>query len=106
MRHGYPAAWFIPLTTKARSTREAADIVPELVRRQVHSILLVTSEYHTGRAYRIYCQTIRKLGAHLEVHPIGAADPDFHADSWWHDREGHKITFIEWTKTIATAFGL
>ena len=107
VRHGYEAAWFVPFFTLARSTQEeATDIVPELVRRQVRSVLLVTSEYHTGRAYRIYRETIRKLGAQIEVHPVGAPDPDFHADSWWRSREGQKITFTEWTKTIATAFGL
>src|SRR5262249_4473838 len=52
---GFPASWFIPFPNDGRSTREeAAAILPELERRGIHSFLLVTSDYHTARAGRIY----------------------------------------------------
>jgi uncharacterized SAM-binding protein YcdF (DUF218 family) len=107
VRQGYPADWFIPFPDEARSTQEEASaILPELQRRRVHRLLLVTSEYHTARAYRTFASTARKLGNPIEIHPIGVPDPDFQADSWWRSREGQKITFMEWTKTVAYTLGL
>jgi uncharacterized SAM-binding protein YcdF (DUF218 family) len=107
VRHGYPATSFIPFPINAHSTQEeAAAIIPELLRRHVHRMLLVTSEYHTGRAYRIYENTLRKLGVSMEIHAVSAPDPDFHMDSWWRSREDEKIIFFEWTKTIAAVLGI
>jgi uncharacterized SAM-binding protein YcdF (DUF218 family) len=106
VRQGYPASLFIPFPNEARSTQEEASaIVAELRRRHVHHILLVTSEFHTGRAYRTYQNTTRKLGISIDIRAIGTADPDFHPDSWWRSREGQKITFLEWTKTVAAVLG-
>jgi hypothetical protein len=106
VRHGYPAAYFVPFPNDARSTQdEAFSIIAELERRHIHRMLLVTSEYHTARAWRTFQSTARKLGAGLDIHTIGAPDPEFHPDSWWQSRQGEKITFMEWTKTIADAVG-
>jgi uncharacterized SAM-binding protein YcdF (DUF218 family) len=107
VRQGYPSSLFIPFPNQARSTQdEAAVIVTELRRRHVRQILLVTSEFHTGRAYRTFQNTTRKLGISIDIHAIGTADPDFQPDSWWRSREGQKITFLEWTKTVAAVLGL
>jgi uncharacterized SAM-binding protein YcdF (DUF218 family) len=107
VRQGYPAAWFIAFPDEAHSTREEAwAILPELQRRQVHRVLLVTSEYHTGRAYRTFASAARKMGVLIEIHSVGVPDPDFRVDSWWRSREGQKITFMEWIKTVAYALGL
>ena len=52
---GYPAEWFIPLRHTGLSTREEADaVLDELRQRNIGSFLLVTSNYHTARARRIY----------------------------------------------------
>src|ERR1039457_2804481 len=52
---GYPAQWFIPLYHTALSTREeAVPVLDALKQRNIHSFLLVTSDYHTARARRIY----------------------------------------------------
>ncbi|HLK62681.1 MAG TPA: YdcF family protein [Bryobacteraceae bacterium] len=101
---GYPAEWFVPFPNSALSTREeAAAILPELERRGVHSFLLVTSDYHTARAARIYRAAMAGKG--LDMHVIAAPDEYFREDSWWRNREGEKTVFFEWSKTIATALG-
>jgi uncharacterized SAM-binding protein YcdF (DUF218 family) len=106
VRHGYPAAWFVPFPNEARSTQdEATAVIAELQRRHMHRILLVTSEYHTARAYRTFESTARKQGYAIDIHTIGAADREFHPDSWWQSRQGEKITLLEWTKTVADALG-
>jgi uncharacterized SAM-binding protein YcdF (DUF218 family) len=107
VRHGYKVEWFIPFPNDARSTQdEAWAILPELHRRNTHRMLLVTSDYHTGRALRTFRATERKLGGIIDIRVVAAPDEEFHADSWWRSRQGQKVTFTEWTKTLASALGL
>jgi uncharacterized SAM-binding protein YcdF (DUF218 family) len=107
VRLGYPQEWFIPLPNSALSTRdEAAVILAELRRRGIRSFLLVTSDYHTARAARIYRSMERAAGGGPDFRMVAAPDVYFRADSWWRNREGQKIAFFEWTKTFATAAGI
>ena len=107
VKHGYPAEYFIPLRHAARSTRaEAQAVLQELRRRNVRRFLLVTSDYHTARAARIFRAAIRASGGGMELRSVAAPDKFFKADSWWRGRDSQKITFIEWTKTLATAVGM
>jgi uncharacterized SAM-binding protein YcdF (DUF218 family) len=107
VHRGYPASLFVPFPDDARSTQEEAwDILPELRRRQVHRMLLVTSDYHTARAYRTFAKVAQQMGFSLDIRAIAAPDVEFHADSWWKSRQGQKITFMEWSKTVAAALGL
>jgi len=103
MKHGCSRSWFIPAPNQSRSTREeAAAIVPELRRRGVHHFLLVTSDYHTARAARIY----HAVAPDLDFRVVAAPDEYFSPDAWWHTREGQKTFLIEWLKTGATFLGM
>jgi uncharacterized SAM-binding protein YcdF (DUF218 family) len=103
VRHGYPESWFIRAPNEARSTREeAAAILPDLRRRGVHRYLLVTSNYHTARAARIY----RAASPDLDMRVVAAPDESFRPDGWWHNREGQKTFFFEWSKTVANLLGM
>jgi uncharacterized SAM-binding protein YcdF (DUF218 family) len=77
-----------------------------LRRRNVHSFLLVTNDHHTGRAGRIFRAAARAMGGGGAMRVVAAPDEFFRADSWWHTREGQKIAFTEWCKTLSTAIGL
>jgi uncharacterized SAM-binding protein YcdF (DUF218 family) len=106
-REGYPAEWFVALGNQAMSTHDESYVVlDELRRRQVRSLILVTSNFHTARAARIFRATERTLGRHLEMHVVPAPDRFFNAGSWWHNREGRKTALSEWEKTIANALGI
>jgi uncharacterized SAM-binding protein YcdF (DUF218 family) len=103
VKAGYPADGFFSLPSPARSTvGEAQYILDELRKRGVHRFILVTSDFHTRRATGIY----RKADPDIPFCVVAAPDPDFSAGDWWHNREGRKIAFIEWCKTIANAFGI
>ena len=103
---GYPAAAFISFPHSALSTRtEARVVMEELKRRNIKSFLLVTSDYHTARAGRIFRAQETAMGGGPEIRVVAAPDESFRADSWWRQREAQKITFMEWLKTIATALG-
>ena len=103
VEHGYPAAWFVCAPNRARSTKEeAAVILADLRRRAVHRFLLVTSNYHSRRAARIY----HAAAPDLEMRVVAAPDEYFQADGWWRNREGQKTFFMEWSKTVASVVGL
>jgi uncharacterized SAM-binding protein YcdF (DUF218 family) len=101
--HGYPQDYFIGFPNTSRSTvEEAQAILPELQKRGVKKFILVTSDFHTARAGRIY----RKRANGLDMRVVAANDEYFTAKGWWHTREGCKTVFLEWTKTIANLFGI
>jgi uncharacterized SAM-binding protein YcdF (DUF218 family) len=103
VEHGYPQDYFIGFPNASRSTvEEAQAILPELQRRGVKKFILVTSDFHTARAGRIY--HARANGFEMRV--VAANDEYFTAKNWWRTREGCKTVFLEWTKTIANLFGI
>jgi uncharacterized SAM-binding protein YcdF (DUF218 family) len=104
---GYPAEWFIPLRHTALSTREEAVVVLDaLKQRDIHSFLLVTSNYHTARARRIYLNAEHRRGGGPDMRVVASGDQFFTAGDWWRNREGQKTVFMEWTKTLSSAFGI
>lgn len=106
VRKGYPAAWFIRFPNVTRSTREEASaILQELRHRGIHSFLLVTSDYHTARAARLYRAAAQAMGGGFEMRVVASPDEYFREASWWRNREAQKTVFFEWTKTLATALG-
>jgi len=103
VKHGYPQDWFIPAPHEARSTREEAAVLLPLLRRMgVHRFLLVTSDFHTARAARIF----RAAGPDFQIRSVAAPDKNFRPDSWWHSREGAKVFAGEWERTLANVIGL
>ena len=107
VRQGFPAEWFIAFPHNGLSTREeAALMLEELRRRKVSSFLLVTSTYHTARARRIFLAAERAMGYGPQVRTVAASDEFFQPNSWWRNRQGQKLAFMEWSKTVATVFGL
>ena len=107
VRKGYPAEWFIPLHHTGLSTREEAGFVLDgLKQRNIHSFLLVTSDYHTARARRVYLGAERKRGGGPNLRAVAAGDQFFSATGWWNNREGRKTVFLEWTKSLASVFGI
>ena len=104
---GYPAEWFIPVYHTALSTREEAiAVLDALQQRNIHSALLVTSSYHSARAGRIFRGVERQRGGGPNLRVVVSGDRFFTASNWWHNREGRKIAFMEWTKTLTSVFGI
>ncbi|MCU1259824.1 MAG: hypothetical protein JWO80_2709 [Bryobacterales bacterium] len=102
VKRGYDEKYFIKLRYPAHSTRdEAHAIVPELRRRHVKRYILVTSEFHTERAGRIF----REVAPDLELHVVASPDT-LHWDNWWEDREGRKTFLMEWTKSLTSRVGI
>lgn len=103
VKRGYPKSWFVPLPMDAHSTREEAVVVlRELRRRGVRRFIVVTSDYHTCRAGRIF----KSFAPKAEFRVVAAPDEFFSANGWWKNREGRKIFALEWLKTVGSWLGL
>jgi uncharacterized SAM-binding protein YcdF (DUF218 family) len=103
-RNGYPGSLFRPiwLPVGTDSTRSEATFLGNYLREHgIKNILLVTSNYHTRRAARLW----RKQAPWIEVTAIAASDPYFTPDGWWKTRSGQKTFLLEWTKTVAAWLG-
>ncbi len=103
----FPASLFreVHLPASAESTKsEAAYLGPYLAGQGIHSILLVTSNYHTRRAAKLW----RSENPKIPVAVVPSVDPHryFTPDGWWKTRPGRKRFFYEWMKTVAVDFGL
>ena len=103
VRRGYPESYFIAVHNKSKSTeQEAAAILPELRRLGAHRVDIVTTNFHTRRARKVY----HAMAPDLELHVIAAEDDTFKPDSWWLDRENRKTFLMEWMKTVGHVFGM
>lgn len=103
VRHGYPESYFIPVPNPGLSTAEEARyMIAELRKHNARRVDVVTTNFHTRRAGRIY----RALAPDLEVHMVAAPDEFFTPDGWWKTREAEKTFVQEWAKTVTSWFGI
>jgi uncharacterized SAM-binding protein YcdF (DUF218 family) len=100
---GYPESYFLAFPNHSHSTKDEGEVIlPELRRMGVRSVLLVTSDFHTHRAGRIY----RALAPDMRFIVVAAPDEYFTPDGWWKVREARKTFLFEWMKTVAGWLGL
>ncbi len=98
VKQGFPEPYFEAFRTDHRSTQEEAHIIgKELRRRGIRSALIVTSDFHTHRAGRIWRHTV----PWLEQRMVSANDQFFRLPSWWQGRESAKRVIDEWMKLAA-----
>jgi hypothetical protein len=80
------------LSTKA----EAQDSAACLQKESVRSLLVVTSDFHTRRAF----STFRHELPRVEVSVAAANSPQEFGPKWWQHREWAKTTVYEWMRLI------
>ena len=96
---GYPRSLFESFGHHASSTiEESLALCPELRRRGVKKVLLVTSGYHSRRAaivFGLFCPDIQFV-------TVGASEPVFVPSRWWMASKSRKLFFSEWFKICGT----
>ncbi|BDC51521.1 hypothetical protein F183_A38370 [Bryobacterales bacterium F-183] len=103
-RAGYDRTKLEPLPFDHFSTEEeAASIAAEIRRRGMKRVIVVTSNYHTGRSERIWK---RQAGGDFTVRMVAARDHDVVPETWWKTREARKKIFSEWLKRVTGPFGI
>jgi uncharacterized SAM-binding protein YcdF (DUF218 family) len=93
---GVPQNDLMIIPSRARSTLEEANaVVPQMERAGIHSMILVTSNFHSSRARRYFR---RVCGDRIHVIVCPVENEFFHPDSWWQTREGMKYFLWETAK--------
>ncbi len=83
---------------EADSTQEESRIVDQELRsRRVQHAIIVTSDFHTRRASRIFDDW---TSGDIRYSFAASSTKDFHPNSWWRTRPGREIVVIEWIKTF------
>lgn len=104
-RNGLPRAKFEALPFDYFSTEQEAGVIGrEIVRRGMKRVIVVTSNYHTGRAARIWERYA--AAGRFEVQMAAAPDHDFVPETWWQNREARKKAFYEWMKRLTGPLGI
>src|SRR5438067_7030127 len=80
------------LSTKA----ESQDVSQCLRTLGIHSILVVTSDYHTRRAL----STFRHDLPGMQLSVAAATDPQQLGGAWWQHRQWAKLNFDEWLRLV------
>jgi uncharacterized SAM-binding protein YcdF (DUF218 family) len=82
---------------------EMQALAPCIRQHQWHSIVIVTSKFHTRRAGMIW-KKLAKQNPDLRVSIVGVDDPEFQ-QPWWRHRQSAKIFVMEFTKLVWTECG-
>ena len=82
---------------EALSTHENATFsLPIIQKYHFKSVLVVTSKYHTRRAYSVFNKLYTPVG--IQVGIISAPD-SIDYDNWWTNHDSCEAILIEWFKT-------
>jgi len=99
---GVPSSHILIVKQNGDSTKEEAGVVlPILKRRGLKEVILVTSNYHTARAKRIFERAAGPYGPHFLASPVN--DGLFEPDGWWMRRRYAKTFVYEAIKTVWSA---
>ena len=98
--HGYPKQIFAAFGHRARSTiEEAIALGPELRRRGVKRVILVTSAYHSRRAdivIRLFCDS------GIQFISVPAPDQLYTPDQCCGEPGSRRLFFSEWSTIIGS----
>ncbi len=102
-KHGCPVDKITALKNPVDSTRDEAIAIGKMMRdRGFKKYLLVTSNFHTKRAGKVF----RENSPDLEAIVVAADDDEFPVDHWWQIRRARKTAFYEWLKTVSYWVGM
>jgi uncharacterized SAM-binding protein YcdF (DUF218 family) len=104
VERGVPRDRIVRFAHDADGTLEEAQALTRLAReRKWHSVIVVTSNFHTRRARYIFQRVFPKG---LEVHVASAQDGDFDPEHWWEKRKSIKELTREFAGMAVTLWEL
>ncbi len=97
---GIPEEDVLILEGNSRSTQDEALTIREYIRnkREIESIILVTSKYHSGRAKKIFKKALNVLDREIDIYSSPSKYDPSNANQWWKDREDIKWVVLEYLK--------
>ena len=88
-------------STPVTSTYEEAQVVKEYAqRRGLHSILIVTSAYHSRRALWVFSRVFRDTGISIGLASVRPGQQTPPAATWWLSARGWSLVPVEYVKMI------
>jgi uncharacterized SAM-binding protein YcdF (DUF218 family) len=104
IERGVPKDKIVRLAHDADNTREEAEAVARLAKeRRWHSVIVVTSNYHTRRARYIFR---RVFPQDIETSMASARDGDFDPQHWWEKRKSIKELTQEFAGMVVAMWEL
>jgi uncharacterized SAM-binding protein YcdF (DUF218 family) len=77
---------------------ESRLLLAECQKRNFRTIIVVTSNFHTRRAKRIFDRLFKDAGIRVLMHP--SADMSFRVDHWWTRRADARMWLLEMEKLV------
>ena len=102
---GIPEEDVLILEGNSRSTQDEALTIREYIRnnREIKSIILVTSKFHSRRAKQIFKKALSVLDREIDIYSSPSKYDPSSANQWWKDREDIKWVVLEYLK-LATFY--
>ncbi|MDD4436576.1 MAG: YdcF family protein [Tissierellia bacterium] len=97
---GVPGEAFVILPQNALSTQDEARRVVKYLQanEEIDSMILVTSQYHSARAYKIFDWAADDLERDVKIVSKPSRYDEFDAKHWWRSREDAKRVVMEYLK--------
>lgn len=99
---GIPEEDVLILEGNSRSTQDEALTIREYIRnnREIESIILVTSKYHSGRAKQIFKKALSVLGREIDIYSSPSKYDPSNVNQWWRNREDFQWVVLEYLKLV------
>jgi uncharacterized SAM-binding protein YcdF (DUF218 family) len=84
----------------ATSTMDEADRIAAYVKAdaKVKRVVIVTSSFHSRRAFRIFRDRFEKAGVRITINVSPSRYTDFNPVIWWRRKSYASIVVTEWLK--------
>jgi len=97
---GIPEEDVLILEGNSRSTQVEALTIREYIRnnREIESIILVTSKFHSGRAKKIFKKALSVLDREIDIYCSPSKYDSSNINQWWRNREDFQWVIFEYLK--------
>ena len=97
---GIPEEDVLILEGNSRSTQVEALTIREYIRnnREIESIILVTSKFHSGRAKKIFKKALSVLDREIDIYSSPSKYDSSNVNQWWRNREDFQWVVFEYLK--------
>lgn len=100
-KYGVPPQSVDVVMTPVTSTYEEAEVMREYVQQHgLHSILIVTSAYHSRRALWVFSKVFRVTGIRVGLTNVKPGNQSPPPETWWLSRRGWKMVPTEYVKMV------
>ncbi len=102
VRLGVPAERISYLKGPASSTQDEARAIFSYLSKDtsIHEVILVTSSYHSRRAFIIFTDEFRKSGKKVTINISPSRYSDFNPNGWYTRKADAVLVTTEWTKYV------